>query len=377
LLKALAEAAEVDLYTASYVEESDLGPLAGFCRSVTIERLVPRARAASRWQQLADTVPRSVRHFGTAESVSAIRARLMAPYDLLISDEINMAPYVVRLPGHERTPTLVMRQKIEHVHWGEMARSHPWGAKRWSALLEAWRFRRFEDLTMPLFGAGVVCSPEDQRIARRQAGDVEIEVIANGADAEYFTPRREPDEHPTVLLLGTMNYRPNIDSTLYFFRELHPRIVAEIPNVRVLVVGHMPPPEIVALGELPGVTVTGSVPDVRPFMSRAWMIGVPLRMGGGTRLKIIEAMMAGLPVVSSTVGAEGLDVRHGDHLLLGDTPEAFARETVALLRDEALRCRLAESAGALVHSRYSWQSLGAQYVRFCHRVAQRVRPGGS
>jgi glycosyltransferase involved in cell wall biosynthesis len=377
LLKALAEAAEVDLYTASYVPESELGPLPGFCRSVTIEPLVPAAQKPNVWRQLADPVPGAVRHFGTAESVKAIRTRLMAAYDLLISDEIHMAPYVLSLPGHERTPALVMRQKIEHVHWGEMARRHPWGVKRGGMLYEAWRFRRFEGLTMPQFSAGVVCSQEDQRIARRQARAIEVEVVPNGADAEYFTPRREPDQHPTVLLLGTMNYAPNIDSTLFFFRELYPRIRAEIQDLRVLVVGHMPPPEVVALGNLPGVTVTGSVPDVRPFMSRAWMSGVPLRMGGGTRLKIIEAMMAELPVVSSSVGAQGLDVRHGEHLLLADAPEDFARQTVALLRDDALRHRLAESARALVRGRYSWQTLGAQYARFCQRVAEGVHRGGS
>jgi glycosyltransferase involved in cell wall biosynthesis len=229
---------------------------------------------------------------------------------------------------------------------------------------------------MPQFSAGVVCSAQDKAIAGRQAPHIEIAIVDNGAEPGYFVPNPQPDPDPTVLLLGTMNYPPNIDAALYFFRAVWPRIRVHVPDLRVVVVGHLPPPEVVALGKLPGVTVTGSVPDVRPFLKRAWIMAVPLRMGGGTRLKIIEAMMSKLPVVSTSIGAEGLAVDDERHLLLADPEESLAAACVRLLQNQALRLELAESAYCLALERYNWQSLGRRYAEFCHEIASNHRSAG-
>ncbi len=166
---------------------------------------------------------------------------------------------------------------------------------------------------MPRFQAAVVCSQEDRQTAALQvAGNgAPIEVIVNGADTTFYQPVREPDAHPTVLILGTMHYYPNIDAVLHYMQTMHEALRAAIPDLQLLIVGHLPPPEIVALGNLPGVTVTGSVPDIRPYMARSWVQLVPLRLGGGTRLKIVESMAAGLPVLSTSVGAQGLGATDG------------------------------------------------------------------
>ncbi|MEZ4733021.1 MAG: glycosyltransferase [Caldilineaceae bacterium] len=228
--------------------------------------------------------------------------------------------------------------------------------------------QRFESATMPRFDGAVVCSQEDATIAAQQGPQLAIETIVNGADIAYFTPTRQPDPEPTILLIGTMHYYPNIDAVLHFFATMHPALLATVPNLKVLIVGHLPPPEIQALGARPGVTVTGSVPDVRPYMARSWLLAVPLRLGGGTRLKIVEAMASGLPVVSTTVGAQGLDATDGDQLLVADTPEHFVQQTVRLLNDATLRARLADRGNALVQGYYSWQAQGRRFTEFFYKI---------
>lgn len=371
LIRGLAETAEVDLYTVCYGPQPEAGPLGDCCRSVTIAVLTPPPVRWPRLRALTQSLPRSVTYFHTADSLMQMRRRLNQPYDLLISDEINMAPYWDELPRHGATPRLMMRQKIDYLHYAEMARSRPWGLEKLLDWQEARRLKRFEFECMPQCQAAVVCSPEDAAIAAQEGGaTLPLEVIVNGADVEYFTPVRTPDPDPTILLLGTMHYYPNIDAALYFFETIYPALLQAEPKLKVLIVGHLPPPEIQALGQRPGVTVTGSVPDVRPYMARSWITAVPLRLGGGTRLKIVESMAGGLPVVSTGVGAQGLQgAVSNEQILVADAPAQFVAEALRLLRDPALRTRLAENARRYAVEHYSWQRLGQHFADFCHATA--------
>ena len=183
LVRALAETAEVDLYSVSDAPDSERGPLSDFCRSVTVERLVPPATRPRWLQEFTSLAPRSVRRLRTTHTLNAMRARLSAPYDLLISDDITMAPYVLDVRGHEQTPTLVMRQKIDHIHVRQIASTAAWGPRKVWYALESARLWRFEHQMMPRFAGGVVCSAEDKKIAGRQGGSMELEIVVNGADA--------------------------------------------------------------------------------------------------------------------------------------------------------------------------------------------------
>jgi glycosyltransferase involved in cell wall biosynthesis len=149
-----------------------------------------------------------------------------------------------------------------------------------------------------------------------------------------------------------------VDALRWFFAEMHEPLRRRIPDLRVLIVGKSPAAEVQAYAQRPGVTVTGSVPDVRPYYRSAWLQIVPLRIGGGTRLKIPESMAMGTSVVSTTIGAQGLGLRHEHDLLLADTPEAFVRETARALMDPALRSHLEREGMRTVHARLSWPSLG-------------------
>jgi glycosyltransferase involved in cell wall biosynthesis len=158
------------------------------------------------------------------------------------------------------------------------------------------------------------------------------------------------------MFIGSMSYPPCIDAALYFCNEILPLIRRAVPGVSCHIVGRDPPSEVRRLTG-PGLVVTGRVPDVVPCYRESTVCVVPLRAGGGTRLKILEAMALGRPVVSTTIGCEGLDVVHGEHLLIADTPEAFATSTVRLVTQPALARSLCANARQLVEARYSWDPI--------------------
>jgi glycosyltransferase involved in cell wall biosynthesis len=167
-----------------------------------------------------------------------------------------------------------------------------------------------------------------------------------------------------------MSYFPNSDAALYFLDNIHPLIVARIPSVRVQIVG-ADPPRCVKARANPSVEITGRVPRVEPYYAQAAVFIVPMRCGGGTRVKVLEAMAHGVPVVSTTVGSEGLSVRHDDSVLLADTPESFANATVRLCTDEWLARRIAANGRELVRTEYDWRRIGESVASILEGVAHR------
>jgi exopolysaccharide biosynthesis WecB/TagA/CpsF family protein len=174
-----------------------------------------------------------------------------------------------------------------------------------------------------------------------------------------------------------MDYTPNVDALRWFFGEIHERLLQRVPSLQVLIVGKSPTPEVQAYAQLPGVSVTGGVPDVRPYYRRAWLQMVPLRIGGGTRLKIVESLAIGTPVVSTTIGAQGLGLTHGANILLADTPATFADEIVSALQSPPLREHLRNKGICIAKDRFGWRSIGAglsaEYRRFEPEQRKQVR----
>ncbi|MEZ4861310.1 MAG: glycosyltransferase [Caldilineaceae bacterium] len=372
LFTTLAHHHAVDLYSVAYGVPphggSDSRPLVQRLRRITVVAL---GSHYTNWQRVRDLfapVPRSVSYFATRQSLATLTPQLQQGYDLLICDELGMAPYILQAQKKLATPALLMRQKIDHQHYGELAAYKPLGVGKVLDRLEARRLLRYEARVVGQFDAAVVCSPDDQAITLQQAPHCRVAVVPNGADTAYYTPQRQPDPKPTLLFLGAMDYYPNIDAIQHFCSHSWPLLRTMLPDLQLLIVGRQPTAAVSQLGQLPGVTVTGSVPDVRPYLARSWVMVVPLRLGGGTRLKIAEAMAAGLPVVTTAVGAQGLPVVHGRHLLLAETSARFTDAVQQLLTNVPLREELAQNARLLVESELSWQALGRQFTQICEEV---------
>jgi sugar transferase (PEP-CTERM/EpsH1 system associated) len=374
LVRALAVRLEVDLYTIFYGEgpsAAEVDAVQQFCRRVVLFRLDKSWRTRARLQRALAPLPRSVDYFHTADSLQQARSYLATGgYDLVIADEICMTPYAELAP---HLPRIVLRQKVDSLHYQEMAQARPWSLDKALDSLEAMRLRHYERAKMPLYQAFVACTDYDAVVIGRDAPSAATLVIPNGADLSSFVPAgRLKAKDPTLLYVGAMHYYPNADAVSFFFGAMYERIRQAVPEVRVQIVGHAPPLEIQQLVRFPGVEVTGSVVDVRPYYEQATVFIVPLRLGGGTRLKIIEAMAMGLPVVSTTVGAEGLSVQPGEDILVADDPASFSESVLQLLTDAELRKRIARS-GQRLACHYDWNELCKPYIELAERVIKQGR----
>ncbi|HUV93701.1 MAG TPA: glycosyltransferase [Anaerolineae bacterium] len=239
--------------------------------------------------------------------------------------------------------------------------------RRWPAALYSliqWRrLRRFERQVCRQADAVLAVSEADAQALTRLLPGLEPAVIPNGVDLARHHPGLPdslPLQHPAVLFTGKMDYRPNVDAMLWFHESVWPLIRAHLPQAHLYVVGKQPHPRLASLGQESGVTITGYVADILPYFGGADVYVVPLRVGGGTRLKVLEAMSAGLPLVSTTLGVEGVGLTPGQHALLSDTPQGFAHAVLALLRDPEHGRALGMAARRLVVNRYGWGHIVAR-----------------
>lgn len=312
--------------------------------------------AGKRRAQLASLVsPHSFQHrFYVHDALQQQLDRLVATeaIDLVQLEFSQMGLYRVT-----RLPVVLDVHNVEHDVLRQAA-AHGDPLRRLFNQLEYRKFRREEIAAWRHATACVATSAADAAVVERVTGRA-VTVVPNGVDLACV--QRAPlagTDPASLVFVGAMRYRPNADAARWFVETVLPAIRRVLPGASLALVGADPPDDVRALARTPGVTVTGTVPDVRPWLQGAGTVVVPLRAGGGTRLKILEAFAAGRPVVSTTLGAAGLDVDDGEHLLLADTPEAFAQALSRLADDPDLRRRLADAAFALVEGRYQWARLG-------------------
>ena len=195
-----------------------------------------------------------------------------------------------------------------------------------------------------------------------RANRMPLEVVPNGVDCDHNRPGLAQPQPIRLVYNGSLTYSANYDAMRWFLAEVYPRIKAQVPGVSLTITGSTRGVDLAGLALDDTVRLTGFVDDVRIPVAEAGVCVVPIRQGGGTRLKILEAMALGTPVVATSKGAEGLDAVDGEHLLLADDPEAFARRTVELLGNPALRHDLAANARRLVEDRYDWAAIGQRFV---------------
>jgi len=234
------------------------------------------------------------------------------------------------------------------------------------------RSLRYERAAVRRFRHVIAVSDNDRRLMSAMTDASRITVVPTGVDTRKYAagePDGARDERgPLVVFLGSMDWEPNVDGVEYFCRDIWPRVLASVSAARFRVVGRDPHPRVRRLASA-SVEVTGTVPSVVEHLRAAEVVVVPLRVGGGTRLKIFEAMAAGKAVVSTTVGAEGLDVTDGDDILLADDAERFAASVVSLLRDDARRAAVGRAASALA-ARYDWSVIARSFEQVLARAAE-------
>ena len=335
---------------------------------------------AKRWLQLRSLASRwSYEHL--LHAVPALQAALDDLLRATAFDVVDVEfPFMTRLalrqaPPGRTTPRVVLDE--HNVEWdlqrqvsaretGLVRRLY--GAANWRKL------RAEEQAAWSAYDGVTVCSSEDQARVLAAAPGARAAVIPNAVDPDVYYPRPPEPGAPadTVVFFGSQAYAPNADGILHFLDHIWPRLLAQRPAARLRIIGPGAPPAVLAR-RAANVEVAGFVEDLRPHLAGASAIIAPLRLGGGTRLKILEALAMGLPVVSTRLGAEGLAARDGVELLLADEPADFAAAVVRVLEDRALAARLGQSARALVERRYSWKAAAQAWEAFALGLPS--RPG--
>lgn len=367
LLRGLAQHHEITLLSFARQPNIDLNApeLLSLCQDIQVvpwKPFNPRSpRARLGFLSLA---PRSVVDTSSPEMKQHIEQTLSGrDYNVIIASEIDMAIYS---PYFRRIPALLDELQVGVIYEKSVRARSFWRRFRYSL---TWaKHRRYLASILKNFEACVVASErERQLVSQAVNGYQSIEVIPNSVNLSSYDGIQEVPRPNTLIHTGSFSFSANYEAMLWFLREVFPRIQAQVPDAHLSITGdHANRP----LPPASNVTLTGFVDDVRPLIASSWISLVPLHTGGGTRLKILEAMALGTPVVATSKGAEGLDVQAGRHLLIADTPETFAQSVVRLLREPELRKQLADNAYQLVREKYDWRVVMPRFLELVERVAQ-------
>jgi len=282
-------------------------------------------------------------------------------FDAVLAFCSSMAPYL-DVAGLAGVPTCVDLVDVDSQKWLDYAQRAS-GARAWLFRLEAGRVRRLERSLARRVDSVTVVSDAEAAILKSFCPAANAHAIGNGVDLDYFCPTASDakSDRPECVFVGALDYRANIDGICWFCAEVWPRLRSQVPDAVLSIVGRRPDPAVRRLANCPGVELIGEVPDVRPYLARARVAVVPLRIARGIQNKVIEAMAAGTPVVASPQALEGLRLTPGEHALQADSPAQWTAAIADLLSSEASRRRLAAAGRAFVEEHHRWETCLRQF----------------
>ena len=309
----------------------------------------------------------------------AIELLSNSEFNLLICDFVQMARNVLDVGP---IPKILFQHNVEAQIYRRLADNEPNVFKRMFIRRQQLKMEAFERSAGKAFDQSIAVSPQDKQMFEEDYGWKHVTVIDTAVDTEYFRPENSDRIEGRLAFIGSMDWRPNQEGILRFAKRVFPSIRERYPNATLDIVGRNPPAFIKRLSSYPGVVVTGKVEDVRPYISRASMTVVPIYSGGGTRLKIFESMAMGTPVVSTPLGADGLNIGDGKHMVCADSDQQFADAVCKLLGSAQGRHLLAAQALKHVSQNYSSEIIAKQFNEICRMTVEcgshtRVRGKGT
>ncbi|MBU6257213.1 MAG: glycosyltransferase [Burkholderiales bacterium] len=342
----------------------------------------PAPRPRPNWRRafdLFDAIPANVVPDRVQAAITVVRGAVEAgAADLVVFDFVHSS---VLKPERATCKTLCFTHNVEAEIFARHAEQASDALRRRVWASQHAKMVRFEAHSLRGYDKVIAVSERDARHFASQYGVAGAEAIPTGVDLDYFAWQEMPGEAsdvPTVVFTGSMDSAANRDGVEFFLDAVWPQVAAALPQARFVVVGRNPPPALVARGRSqPGVDFTGFVDDVRPYLRSAQVSVIPLRVGGGTRIKAFEAMSSGSPVVSTALGVEGLEVEPGVHFLQEDGAAGFAAAVIGLLRDADARRRLARAARTLVESRFGHRVAARAFEDICLRALHAAPAAGA
>jgi len=359
-----------DILPGEYDIDTARRELGKLCRHIEIVHLpIEGSRAVLYWKALVSLVTRDPLSANWVKD-HGMRRRLRelvesVPFDVVHFDTVSLAAYrdevgeVPKILNHHNIESHLLKRRIAF-------EANP--LKRLYYAIEGNKLERYEQRVCGEFDTNFTVSALDRERLLELVPSATADVIANGVDVDYFQHNGTAIVPGNLIMASGMNWFPNRDAVLYMCNEIWPRLRERLPELTWTIVGASPPQQVLDLAASdPRVSVTGFVDDVRPYLSRAEIYLCPMRDGGGTRVKVLDALAMSKPIVSTTMGCEGIDVTPGVDVLIADTPDSFVQQIERLRSDAALRDTLSQAARRLAVEKYSWpvigQNLGAIYRR--------------
>ena len=282
--------------------------------------------------------------------------------ELLASDTFNLVHYemfhVAQFHTETGLPGVLSHQNVDAAIWRRLTQETANPIYKFAYWTQQLAFQHYERVLSPKFDVVTCTSTVDASVFEQYSPKDRVAIIPNGVDVTHYHPDFTRESSGQLIYIGSMDWYPNEDAVAFFADEVFPQIQAQVPDVRFSIVGGNPSGRVQKLSKQKGIVVTGRVPEIKPYFAEATVFVVPLRIGSGTRLKILEALAMGKAVVSTSVGAEGLELRDGEEIFIADEPDAFAEAVTRLLTDSALRRRIGENGRARVEKDYDWRRIG-------------------
>jgi sugar transferase (PEP-CTERM/EpsH1 system associated) len=364
LLKELSKKHSITLLTfvESEQEKKYASEIKRFCRKIeTVVHGVPKSPLKRLFNIFFQRTPFCVRQFYSQKMVRKLSEIIKNnKFDIVHFDYISMSSYrdlVGKLPSifclHDAMSMLFKRNISKERNLLRKLYTYSQGIK----------MKRYEAEVISKFNKTAVVSPVDMEYLLSYKKNLDITVIPNGVDYEYFVPLKIDEEYPSVVFRGIMSFLPNIDAALYFKKEILPLILSKIPNLKYFIVGGNPVKEIVGLKSVPNIEVSGYVEDIRPYMAKATVNICPMRIGSGIKNKILEAMSMAKPVVATKMACAGIDVTDGENILIADAPSEFTEKIITLFKDEKLREKIGSKAREFIVKNYTWQKTADMFEK--------------
>ena len=380
LIAQVAKRHEVHLLSFVTQKEaaSELGPLRDWCHSVHTVVAPQRGQWSRLWTVLTSPHPDLHHRLFSSAFYDALAAVLdEGPPQVVQVEGLEMAQYglyVDRIRS-DSTPLWVFdAHNAEYVLQRRIFETDVRRPRRWPGALYSFvqwhKLRSYEATVCRRADRVIACSSADASALGRLVPGLEAMVVPNGVDIAHYQPdgvATAPLGDQVLVFTGKMDFRPNVDAVLWFCSQVWPLVRQAAPDAQFYIVGRDPHPRLAPLSNMPGVTITGFVDDIRPYIAAASVYVVPLLTGGGTRLKVLEAMAMGKALVSTTLGCEGIDARSGRDLVLADAADEFASQVVALLRDAVRREALGHTAHAFVQRHFDWPIVTAPLEQLYER----------
>ena len=376
VLRGLARRHEVRLisFVTEAITEDDLAHMRTICSQIeTVPYREFRASSLKSKLGFLSPVPRSFAdtyHEDFAAKVE--QAGRDESFDLVIGSQWDTIPYMLNAPSLQHTPKLLEEVELSIYRKQIAMATSSTQRLRKQMMWDKWRYFMNRSLAQ-IDACTVVSKPEVESILECRPGYAPIGVIPNGADIEYFTGDFGPAEPNSVVYTGAMTYYVNFEAMKWFLGEIWPRVTSQVPDAKLYMCGKYTGVPVEQLPQYDNAILGGYYPDIRPRIAQSTVSIVPELLGGGTRIKVLEAMALGTPVVSTQSGANGLNLTDGHDILITDEPNAFADSVVRVLKDAALRRTLSRNGRATIEAKYDWRVIGDQLNDFIAQVVDQAK----